>query len=201
MQKYKNTYLPNSIRLKYFNYRQNGLYFITICTKNRFPFFGKVINNNMHYSQIGLIAKKFYKDIPNHFSFVKLDNFIITPDHLHSIIIINHAKFNTHPQLENQAICINEYLPKYTITTNCRDVACYVSTRKKVKKNQKFYSQISPKAGSLSTIIRSFKSAVSKYAHQKNIQFKWQPRYYETIIKNENQLLNIRYYIKQNHIS
>jgi len=73
------------------------------------------------------------------------------------------------------------------------DVACNVAT------NTNKMSMISPKAGSLSTIIRSHKSAVTKWAKQNDhCNFAWQPRFYEHIIRNKKSLFQIRKYIKLN---
>ena len=68
-------------------------------------------------------------------------------------------------------------------------------------KNQ-FFSKISPKPKSLSTIIRSFKSIVTKMVNQKypKINFTWQPRFYEHIIRNDEALHEIREYIKYNPV-
>ncbi|PKL81722.1 MAG: transposase [Ignavibacteriae bacterium HGW-Ignavibacteriae-3] len=74
-----------------------------------------------------------------------------------------------------------------------RDVARNVST------NNNKYSKMSPKSGSLSSIIRSFKSAVSKNIHEYGCtDFSRQSRFYDRIIRNENELFNIRRYIIQN---
>jgi len=59
-------------------------------------------------------------------------------------------------------------------------------------------SSISPKPGSLSTIIRSYKSAVTKRAHQINPNFRWQSRYYDHIIRNPKSAKKIRQYIQTN---
>jgi len=78
-------------RLQNYNYGKNGYYFITICTKNRKPFFGKIINDKMKLSNIGKIAQQCYREIPNHFNNVKLDEYVIMPDHIHGIIMINNG--------------------------------------------------------------------------------------------------------------
>lgn len=76
--------------------------------------------------------------------------------------------------------------------TICRDVARNVSTNKK-------YSEISPQAGSLSTIIRGYKAAVTKRIHETGDKnFSWQARFYDRIIRNERELNAIRNYIEQN---
>lgn len=59
-------------------------------------------------------------------------------------------------------------------------------------------AKISPKTGSLSSVIRSFKSAVTKYANKNDIPFKWQSRFYDRVIRDENELNNIRDYIISN---
>ena len=79
----------HSIRLKNYNYSQNGYYFITICTKNRIFYFGDIFNKKMKLSKIGRIAKICWVEIPRHFDNVKLDAFTIMPDHLHGIIVID----------------------------------------------------------------------------------------------------------------
>ena len=59
-------------------------------------------------------------------------------------------------------------------------------------------SSISPKSGSVSIVIRSNKSAVSKHAHKCDTNFSWQPGYYDTIICTTGQLSRIRKYILDN---
>ena len=72
-----------------------------------------------------------------------------------------------------------------------RDVACNVSTNR--------FSKISPKQGSLSVIIGSFKSAVAKQIHETGCRkFSWQARFYDRIIRSEEELYHIRKYIEQN---
>ncbi len=63
-------------------------------------------------------------------------------------------------------------------------------------------SKLSPKPSSLSTIIRSYKSAVTRYAHTNGyLNFKWQSRFYDHIVKNEKELNAIHRYIRNNPIN
>lgn len=80
------------------------------------------------------------------------------------------------------------------LNDHCRDVACNVST---VNVNAKF-SRLSPKKYSLSTVIRSYKSAVTKWCNKNEILFEWQSRYFDRIIRNESELYNFRKYIELN---
>ena len=63
---------------------------------------------------------------------------------------------------------------------------------------EKTMSSISPKSGSLSVVVRSYKSAVTKHAHKFDTNFSWQPGYYDTIICTTGQLSSIRKYILDN---
>lgn len=81
------------------------------------------------------------------------------------------------------------------LNNHCKDVACNVSTR---PVNER-YSSLLPKKYSLSSVIRSYKSAVTKWCNVNNYNyFAWQPRFFERIIRNERELYNIRNYIEQN---
>jgi len=88
-KKFKNKYRIPSTRLPFWDYGWNAAYFITICTKHRQHFFGKVIRKKMQLSEIGELVEKYWLYIPKHFQFVKLDAFIVMPDHFHGIIIID----------------------------------------------------------------------------------------------------------------
>jgi len=59
-------------------------------------------------------------------------------------------------------------------------------------------SKISPKPQSLPVIIGSFKSATSYKCHKQNLDFAWQSRYYDRIIRDERALNAVRYYIQTN---
>ena len=78
-----------SMRLKGYDYTKEGAYFITICTNDRQCNFGIMKNGNMELSPIGKMVEKHLKDIPLHFENVKLDEFIIMPNHIHGIIVID----------------------------------------------------------------------------------------------------------------
>jgi REP element-mobilizing transposase RayT len=59
-------------------------------------------------------------------------------------------------------------------------------------------SKISPHAGSISTIVRSYKSAVTRFAHFKNLEFEWQERFYDHIIRDAESFGRIEDYIENN---
>ncbi len=175
-KKYKGKYRVKSVRLQNWDYGSNGIYFVTICTKNRQHFFGEISKGKMILSETGKIATRFWNAIKDHFSFVILDEFIVMPDHIHGIIIIN--------KLEKDIIIGG-------------DVACNICTDDMGIKNKKM-ADISPKSGSLSTIIRSYKSAVTRDARILNMHFGWQSKFHESIVRNEEALNRIQNYILNN---
>jgi REP element-mobilizing transposase RayT len=77
-----------SNRLPDYDYSQDGYYFVTICTKNKEEHFGKIKDGKMILSKIGVIADRCWIEIPMHFPNVKLDEYIIMPDHIHGIVVI-----------------------------------------------------------------------------------------------------------------
>lgn len=89
MTKYAGKYRIESARKSNWDYGSNAPYFVTICTKNREHFFGEIVNNEMNLSEIGIAANNCWLSIPEHFPFVELAEFIVMPNHVHGIIIIN----------------------------------------------------------------------------------------------------------------
>jgi len=99
-------------RLPEYDYSQVGYYFITICTKDRECYFGKIKNGKMNLNEIGKLSRKYWKEIPKHFPFVELDEYVVMPNHIHGIIIIdndNNVGDNHGCPLQNRNM---ELLPK-----------------------------------------------------------------------------------------
>ncbi len=81
-----------SIRLKGYDYTQAGAYFITIVTYQREPLFGEIVNGGMQLSPMGQIAEEHWRAIPEHFPNVELGAYVVMPNHVHGIIIINDGR-------------------------------------------------------------------------------------------------------------
>jgi len=126
-----------SIRLSGFDYSQRGWYFITICTYRRKYFFGDIVGANNHsptymqLSNIGNIVYTTWKHIPDHYPNVKLDKFIVMPNHVHGIINIyqsDHRANNNLPLhgtsqtigaiIRGFKIGVTKWCRTYTITNN-----------------------------------------------------------------------------------
>jgi putative transposase len=80
-----------SIRLAGHDYRQPGAYFVTICAKARAPRFGDIRSGLVRLNRAGLIAHRLWLAIPRHFAHVRLDEFVIMPDHMHGILVFRAA--------------------------------------------------------------------------------------------------------------
>ncbi|RKY77491.1 transposase, partial [candidate division KSB1 bacterium] len=90
MDKFKGKYRIPSTRLQNWDYRWNGYYFVTICTENKEEYFGEIKNGKMHLSPIGIIADVLWHEIKNHAKNVELGEFVVMPNHIHGIIILNN---------------------------------------------------------------------------------------------------------------
>jgi len=82
-----------SIRLKKYDYSQSGMYFVTICAQNRQCLFGQVANDKILLNEYGEIVQMVWNELPQHYSNVQLDEFIVMPNHIHGIIIITNDRF------------------------------------------------------------------------------------------------------------
>ncbi len=93
MEEYKNvnkSISRKSIRLKGYDYSQEGAYFVTICAINMINLFGHVRNNKMALNPFGRIAKRVWVQLPVSFPEVEIysDELVIMPNHIHGIIWI-----------------------------------------------------------------------------------------------------------------
>lgn len=81
-EKFKDKYRIESARFPHWNYGWAGNYFITICTKNRENYFGKVVDGKMELSAAGVIANICWYEIKNHLKNIDLGEFGIMPNHM-----------------------------------------------------------------------------------------------------------------------
>lgn len=91
MKKFQNNYRIPSARLENWDYGANGAYFITICTDKMQHYFGKVFEREMHLNELGKLAHDLWQEITSQFPYVELGNFVIMPNHMHGILIINKS--------------------------------------------------------------------------------------------------------------
>ena len=80
------------LRLESWDYGEDGYYFITICTKDKRNLFGRIVGNGLDRSAVGTIAETHLIDLPNHFPLVRLDKYVVMPNHIHAILVIDHRQ-------------------------------------------------------------------------------------------------------------
>ena len=162
-----------SIRLKQHDYTQVGVYFVTLCAHNREYWFGHMDGQEMHRSECGGITADCWQQIPRHFPHVVLDAFVVMPNHLHGIVVIDARA--THDRATH-------------------DRATHASPLQSVR-------PAGPGGGSLGAIIGSFKSAVTRQVNVARGEPGppiWQRNYYEHVVRNKKTLNAIREYILLN---
>ncbi len=180
MEKYKNKYRNDSIRLKNWDYGNNGAYFITICTQNRVHYFGKVVDKKFIPTELGEIAKKYWNEIPEKFPFIELGAFVVMPDHIHGVLIIN--KTNALDPLQTR------FIASVSDSSQPQSKKPGGITG---DKNPMFHENIS-------RIIRWYKGRCSFEIRKIHNTFTWQPRFYDHIIRNMEAHLRIENYIIRN---
>lgn len=85
------------LRLKEYDYSQNGAYFVTICTKDRKPLFGHIVGAahpggpHVELSELGQIVEHHLTAIPLVYQAAALEHYIIMPDHIHFILSLDQA--------------------------------------------------------------------------------------------------------------
>ncbi len=95
MSLFRNKYRAESIRLKNWDYSADGYYFITICTKNMKCVLGEIKNGIMGLNEIGIMVYEEWHKTARLRPYIKLDEFIVMPNHVHGIIIIDNPSVET----------------------------------------------------------------------------------------------------------
>ncbi len=196
-----------SIRFKGYDYSENGLYFVTIDLESKKSLFWEKINiigqgkiniigqgkiniiGRTHRSartenqlnKIGLMIDYWWNEIPNHFNNIIIDEYVVMPNHVHGILIINNNSVGADR-------CVRPFNNQNNIVNNQNNIV---------------NNQMNPKLGN---IIQWFKTMTTNQ-YIKNVKnqnwprfFKrlWQRNYYERIIRNKKEYLAIKNYIRNN---
>lgn len=168
-----------TIRLKGYDYSQAGAYFVTVCTQNRECLFGDIVSGEMQNNSAGEMIQRVWNELPVKYSDVAIDEFIVMPNHIHGIIVIegNDCRGEvSSPALSSSGLTTNPSIQKGGDTP-----PLLVPTIGRIIAYLKYLSakQINLFSNSTGTPL-------------------WQRNYYERIIRNENELNRIREYIINN---
>jgi len=190
-----------SIRLEEFDYTNPWWYYITICSDNHRSVFGDVKNGRMTLNNYGKIVKDEWLKTPAIRKNIDLDYYVIMPNHIHGIIIIERRGELNSPQ-ERGDEDTNES-PQGKGEKDLPPNKNELNSPQNKDKGRMQYAPTENKfkspAQTLGSIIRGFKSAVTRQIRISGlINFKWQRNYYEHIMRNERDLYNIRRYMELN---
>ncbi|AJH13254.1 transposase [Myroides profundi] len=94
-KKFKGVYNRSSNRAKWWDYTNDGTYFITICTRDMKHNFGYIFQDKMYLNDLGRCVLNCWFSIPHYYPFVVLDAFIVMPNHVHGILHINRGNDKT----------------------------------------------------------------------------------------------------------
>lgn len=180
----------HAFRAEWHDYN-SGIYFVTICSKDKQHIFGKIKDSIMILSDIGKIVERCILDISNHHTNVELWNHVIMPNHIHMVINVG-----TQPAPVGTRYIASEQ-PMQTAGQN---MGCLRAPRHG-EPCEDFHHNCS-----LAVVVGTFKAAVTRLMRtrciaslqQQQIQTVWQPRYHEHIIRNQRTFENIMNYVDTN---
>ncbi len=171
-----------SIRLRGYDYRQAGAYYVTVCTHERVHLFGQVTDGAMRNTPMGDIVQRYWDAIPEHMPMVVCDAFVVMPNHVHGIVVITRQPDVPPPVGAGNFRPLRGAEPDLDVPAN-RPVAIMVK-------------------GSLGHIMQTFKAAVSRQAIRDGLVQRgtpiWQRGYYERIIRDDGEWARIAQYIQDN---
>jgi putative transposase len=201
MNKVKSGLRRKSLRLQNYDYTSSGAYSVTICSYQRENILGEINNDQVSLSEVGQIVRQVWKEIPEHYENVQLDEFVIMPNHVHGILFIcdqnvEERRDQDVEERRDQDV-VEERHDQDVEERHDQDVVEERHASPLLHNN-------GSKRPSLGNIVGSFKSACTK---QINLlrrtpgEAVWQRSYFERIVRNDYQLGRIRDYIKNNPLN
>ncbi len=195
---YSNQHHRTSYRARWHNYN-GGMYFITICTKDREHYFGEIVNGQMNLSEIGKCLNEQIIKTPEVRADMNLEIplYVIMPDHVHLIITIGENQYNT-PSCGDTTHCDD--------TTHCRGAMHCAPTNDTtigetnhcVPTDGEPMNKFSPQSKNLASVIRGIKISTTTFARKNQIPFQWQRSFYDRIIRDSDEMNRIAEYIENN---
>ena len=172
-----------SIRLRGYDYRQPGAYFVTICTQDRECIFGEAVDGRIVLNVPGQMVETVWRELPQHYPGMQLDAFVVMPNHVHGIIVLVAAGPSACPDGSAQR-------------------------REVIGQPQGAMGQPQGVAPTMSLpyVVHRFKSLTTARYSQGVLQDGWRPfpgrlwqrNYYEHIVRAEDELSRVRRYIADN---
>lgn len=194
MKQFKNKYRIESARAPWWDYGRSGAYFITICTKNREHYFGEINEGKMVLSPTGVIADLLWHEIPYHSQNVELDEFVVMPNHIHGILILNGNDLENNNNVETGQVVETGHVVDTGHALYLRG-----ETERDLINNPNYHPRFrNPGKNTVSSIVGGYKSAVTKHANRLGFPNGWQSRFHDHIIRDDDEYQRIKNYISNN---
>ncbi len=182
-------YQRKANRLKEYDYKDPGYYFVTICVADFQPVFGFIHDGTMCLNSYGSIVYQQLYWLEAQYPYIAIDTMIVMPNHVHVIICTD--------ELEADETQVDGCLVRTGLDLSLR-APCEVTS----KVLSSTHTPPTTKHLSLSHIVGAFKTTSSKYIHGAGlIDFRWHRSFYDSIIDNDKALNQIRDYIIYNPYS
>lgn len=180
IDKFQHKYRIPSARAKWHDYN-GGEYFITICTAGRDHYLGEIRDGVMILSVLGKYTVENLERINQHYPYCVVPLFVVMPNHIHAIVVIDEKNVDN----------VNN-------VPNVTDVKTMCTSSLQNKLVDEKMQSVSVRRGKLSTAMGGLKSALTKYANSNKIEFAWQTRFHDHIIRNQDEMNRIASYIENN---
>ena len=187
-KKFQNKYRILSARAGWHNYN-GGFYFITICTAGREQYFGQIDSAVIQLNELGQFVEDNILNLNNHYPYVEIPLHVVMPNHIHLIVFVN-----------GDGLVVAHGLDGAHVETGRAPSLQEMESEQEMDKqpiNEKM-QLISLRKGLLSVAMGGLKSATTKFAHLNKIQFGWQTRFHDHIIRNQEECNRIALYIENN---
>ena len=145
----------------------------------------------MLLSHVGLLADVMWHEITNHAEQVELGEFVVMPNHIHCILILHENENNIGNENENATIPA-----PFPVPVETRHALSLQTPQTPQTPAQKRFRN--PGKNTVSSIMGSYKSAVTKHAHRLGYEFGWQSRMWDHIVFNDESFIRITEYIQTN---
>ena len=188
MKKFAGKYRIQTARAPWWDYANDGAYFVTICTAHRECCFGDVADGKMHFSTLGQIANNIWEEIPRQFPYAELGVYQVMPNHVHGIIVINgNSGRDAINRVSTPRIAETDASIAETDASNADETPGGITGNNNPMLND-----------NLSRILRWYKGRVTFECHQTDAKFGWQERFYDIIIRDTASYHRISEYIINN---
>ncbi len=200
-ERFQNKYRIPTARLQNWDYGSDAMYFVTICTSQRECYFGNIVNGEMVLSKLGKIVEpEWVKTFEMRQDMnLQMGEYVVMPNHFHAIISIGINKYNTGAVGGGIVNGVGGAMGRdamHRVSTNVTNVTDETVDTKPIDGIYK--NKFGPQSKNLASILRGFKSAVTTFARINNINFDWQPRFHDHIIRTDESFQRISKYIANN---